>query len=107
MAQGITKYAVTITDPLTIRYHLERALHLATTGRPGPCWLNVPIDVQASQVDPATLAAYDSSEDKPSYDVRRLPEVCSDILTRIQSAKRPVILAGKGIRLAGALDVFN
>jgi len=56
MAKSITKYSVTITDPHTIRYHLERALHLATTGRPGPCWLNVPIDVQSSQIDPATLA---------------------------------------------------
>src|SRR2546423_5866692 len=107
MAKGITKYAVTVTDPLTIRYHVERALHLASTGRPGPCWLNIPIDVQASQVDPATLAAYDPAEDKPSYDVRRLPDVCADILKRIQGAKRPVILAGKGIRLAGALDGFN
>src|ERR1043166_569478 len=43
IAKGITKYAVTITDPQTIRYHLERALHLATTGRPGPCWINVQI----------------------------------------------------------------
>ena len=55
MAKGITKYAVTITDPQTVRYHLERALHLATIGRPGPCWLNIPIDVQASQIDPAAL----------------------------------------------------
>src|ERR1043166_7842405 len=107
IAKGITKYAVTITDPQTIRYHLERALHLATTGRPGPCWINVPIDVQASQVDPDKLAAYDPSEDRPSYDLQRLPEICSGILKRIREAKRPVILAGKGIRLARALDVFD
>jgi acetolactate synthase-1/2/3 large subunit len=107
MAKGITKYAVTITDPQTIRYHLERALHLATTGRPGPCWLNVPIDVQASQIDPATLPAYNPAEDAPGYELARLPEICRDIVQRLKDAKRPVILAGKGIRLAGALDVFQ
>ena len=56
MVKGITKYAVTVSDPQTIRYHLERALHLATSGRPGPVWLDVPVDVQSSQVDEATPA---------------------------------------------------
>src|ERR1043166_4091729 len=106
MARSITKYAVTITEPQTIRYHLERALHLATTGRPGPCWLNVPIDVQASQIEPATLAAYEPKEDAPAYALDRLPDVCREVLQRLKNAQRPVILAGKGIRLAGALDLF-
>ena len=51
MVQGITKYAVLVNDPRTIRYHLERAWHLAASGRPGPCWLDIPIDVQATQID--------------------------------------------------------
>ena len=55
----ITKYAVTVTDPLTIRYHLEKAIHLATTGRPGPVWLDIPLDVQAAPLeDPSALQAY-------------------------------------------------
>jgi acetolactate synthase-1/2/3 large subunit len=107
MVKGITKYAVSVTDPQSIRYHLERALHLAMTGRPGPCWIDVPIDVQASQVDPETSRAYDPAEDNPPYAVDRLSELSRDVLQRLQNAERPVILAGKGIRLAGALDGFE
>src|SRR5579883_861462 len=68
MVKGITKYAVLITDPQTIRYHLERALYLATAGRPGPCWIDVPVDVQSSMVDPAALKPYDPAEDEPRWD---------------------------------------
>jgi acetolactate synthase-1/2/3 large subunit len=107
MIKGITKYAITVTDPQSIRYHLERALHLATNGRPGPCWIDVPIDVQASQVDPETLQVYDPAEDTPNYVTDRLPELVRDVLQRLQQAERPVILAGKGIRMAGALDEFE
>jgi len=59
----ITKYAVMVTDPSTIRYHLERALHLATHGRPGPVWVDVPMDVQASMVDPNDLRGFDPSNE--------------------------------------------
>jgi acetolactate synthase-1/2/3 large subunit len=107
MVRGITKYAVSVTDPQSIRYHLERALHLAASGRPGPCWIDVPIDVQASQVDPAQLPAYDPVEDEPAYVTDRLPELCREVLERLRNAKRPVILAGKGIRLAGGLAEFE
>ncbi|MCX6874483.1 MAG: thiamine pyrophosphate-binding protein [Verrucomicrobia bacterium] len=107
MVQGITKYAVSVTDPQSIRYHLERALHLATSGRPGPCWIDVPIDVQASQVDPAQLRAYDPAEDAPAYATDRLPDQCREVLQHLQHAQRPVILAGKGVRLAGALAGFD
>ena len=59
IVRPVTKYAVTVTDPLTIRYHLEKALHLATTGRPGPVWLDIPLDVPAAPLDdPAALPAY-------------------------------------------------
>jgi len=107
MVRGITKYAVSVTDPQSIRYHLERALHLATAGRPGPCWIDVPIDVQASQVDPEQQRAYDPAEDTPSYAIDRLPELGHEVLQRLQNAQRPVILAGKGIRLAGGLPEFE
>ncbi len=107
MVKGITKYAVLVTDPGMIRYHLDRALYLATSGRPGPCWLDIPLDIQASQIDPASLPAYDPSEDEPGYALDGLPALCRDILDRLRDARRPVFLAGKGIRLAGALDVFE
>jgi acetolactate synthase-1/2/3 large subunit len=107
MVRGMTKYAVLVTEPETIRYHLDKAVHLATSGRPGPCWLDIPIDVQAGQIDPATLPAYDPAEDDPGYPLERLPTVCRDILRRLQAAERPVILAGKGIRLADARGAFD
>lgn len=107
MVKGITKYAVSITDPQSIRYHLERAWHLATTGRPGPCWIDVPIDVQASLVEPTTLRSYDPVEDKPAYALSTLTTTCQTVLERLRSAKRPVILAGKGLRTPGAQELFE
>jgi acetolactate synthase I/II/III large subunit len=107
MVKGITKYAVLITDPRTIRYHLERALFLARSGRPGPCWIDVPVDVQASEVDPEQLPGYDQAEDAPRWDRAAIRDQCRAILKRIQSSERPVILAGTGVRLAQALEPFH
>lgn len=104
MVKNITKYAVTITDPDTIRHHLERALHLAVSGRPGPCWLDIPVDVQAAQIQPENLAGYDPGE-KPF--AAELPGICAEILRKLSAAKRPVLLAGSGVRLAGAVEVFQ
>jgi hypothetical protein len=61
MVGGITKYAVQILDPSSIRYHLEKALYLAAHGRPGPVWLDIPIDVQAAHIDPANLEGFNPS----------------------------------------------
>ncbi|MGB8356504.1 MAG: thiamine pyrophosphate-binding protein [Chthoniobacteraceae bacterium] len=107
MVKNITKYAVTINDPNSIRYHLERALHLATSGRPGPCWLDVPVDVQGSKIDPGKLAPYDPAEDVVDSDESRLATICREIVEKIASAKRPVIMAGSGVRIAGAVDLFQ
>lgn len=106
MVGGITKYAVTVTDPQTIRYHLEKAWHLAQSGRPGPCWLDIPIDVQSSQVDESTLegcASFSDPEPSPIH----LAKSVAETLNRLKNAQRPVILAGTGIRLAKAMDVFQ
>ena len=107
LAKPITKYAVMITDINLIRYHLEKALNLALIGRPGPCWLDVPIDVQSSLIDPASLPGYDPKEDQPNYLINQLPEICREVLHRLQHAHRPVILVGKGVRMAKAMDVFE
>jgi acetolactate synthase I/II/III large subunit len=106
---NITKYAVMIDDPLSIRYHLERAWHLAQSGRPGPCWLDIPVDVQAASIDPAGLRAYDPAEDQPAQhgDPSRLKSNCREVLQRIRNAKRPVILAGTGVRAAHAVAEFD
>jgi acetolactate synthase-1/2/3 large subunit len=112
MAENITKYAVMVDDPLSIRYHLERAWHLAQSGRPGPCWIDIPVDVQAASIDPVNLRAYDPAEDEPAQDKiagteSRLNSDCQEVLGRIRSAKRPVILAGTGIRAAHAVAEFD
>lgn len=107
MVKGITKYAVLVRDPQTIRYHLERAIHLTTHGRPGPCWLDIPIDVQSAQIDETTLPAYDPAEDVPPAETAPLAESVGDILERLARAERPVILAGSGIHLAGMTEVFE
>ncbi len=113
MVANITKYAVLIDDPLTIRYHLERAWYLAQQGRPGPCWLDIPVDVQAAVIDPASLRGYDPAGDTlatnngSGADSSKLSSACRDVLQRIRNAKRPVILAGTGVRAAHAVAEFD
>lgn len=107
MVAPITKYAALVTNPDSIRYHLERALHLASSGRPGPCWLDIPSDVQAAQVNEASLAPYASIEDQPSWNRNDIPAAVDEVLGRLRSAARPVILAGTGVRSAKALEEFE
>ncbi len=106
MAAGLTKYAVLVNDPSSIRYHLERAWNLATTGRPGPCWIDIPVDVQSAQIDPGTLAAYDPAEDRPAWLDSGWQAQLHEIVGKLRAAKRPVVFAGSGVRAAGALDAF-
>jgi acetolactate synthase-1/2/3 large subunit len=106
MVKGITKYAMLVNDPQTIRYHLEKAWHLCKSGRPGPCWLDIPIDVQSSQIDPEALRGY-TPDDIQGTNETHLHEICSEVLNRLTKAERPVILAGKGIRLGNALNEFE
>ena len=107
IVRGITKYAVFVDKPETIAYHLERAWHLAQSGRPGPCWLDIPVDVQSAQIDPSTLRHYDPSEDAFTFDTSVLTAQVADVLARIFRARRPVILAGSGVRLGGAIPEFE
>lgn len=106
MVQGITKYAVQISEPEAIRYHLERALHLASSGRPGPVWIDVPIDIQAMKIDPANLRGYDPSEDALAFETKDLRAAAVHIIERLKAAERPVIYAGTGIRLSAQYERF-
>ena len=103
MVRPVTKYAVTVEDPQTIRYHLERAIHEARSGRRGPVWIDVPLDVQAAPVDPATLQGYTPSDQSPP----QLADVAARVLSLLADAQRPLILAGHGVRLAGAAGRFR
>jgi acetolactate synthase I/II/III large subunit len=112
MVAGITKYAVLVDDPLTIRYHLERAWHLVQSGRPGPCWLDIPVDVQAASIEPSSLRGYDPAadehiQDNTAGDPSKLDSQCQEVLDRLRKAKRPVILAGTGVRAARAVAEFD
>ena len=105
IVRSITKYSAMVTEPATIRYHLERALHLATTGRPGPVWLDVPLDVQGATVNPATMSAFDPSELPVPTSILTPSEVMSaadSVLDMLEEAKRPLVLVGAGVRLAKA-----
>lgn len=106
MVRDMTKYAVRVDDPASIRYHLERALHLSTLRRPGPVWLDVPVDVQATPIDPVSLAPYNPSEDFAPFRTRDLPAEVDDVVAKLERAARPVIYAGTGIRLSGQYDRF-
>ncbi|HLH08236.1 MAG TPA: thiamine pyrophosphate-binding protein [Terriglobales bacterium] len=107
MVKGITKYSAFVDDPNSIAYHLERAWHLAQTSRPGPCWLDIPIDVQSAQIEPEELKHYDPAEDDLRWDSSEVADRVHDVLKRIAAAERPVILAGTGVRLANALPEFE
>jgi acetolactate synthase-1/2/3 large subunit len=107
IARPITKYAQVILDPQSIRYHLERAWHLTTLGRPGPCWLDIPVDVQSAPLDEDTLPPYDPAEDRLTWDLDLLRRQCREIAARIRGARRPVIMVGTGVRIAGAIEAFH
>ncbi|NLZ62807.1 MAG: thiamine pyrophosphate-binding protein [Lentisphaerae bacterium] len=97
------KYAVCITDPQRVPYELGRALHLARSGRKGPVWLDIPLDVQGASIDPATLPAYQPEPpERADYQ-----QAAREILSALSVARRPVVYAGNGIRLSGALKEFR
>ncbi|MFA6569634.1 MAG: thiamine pyrophosphate-binding protein [Bacteroidota bacterium] len=108
MVKPVTKYAVTIMNPNDVRYHLEKALFLAKSGRQGPVWLDIPIDVQGVHVDRNKLRRFKESEVTIPFEKnpKKLTEIVLQILTKLKSSKRPVIYAGNGIRLSGAVKEF-
>ncbi len=101
----MTKYAVTINDPEKIRYHLEKALYLAKSDRPGPVWLDIPLDVQGAIIDTDELNGFSQQEIPPDHDVIT-NGILQKILTKIQTAERPIIIAGSGIRLSSGHSEF-
>jgi acetolactate synthase-1/2/3 large subunit len=90
-----------------IRYHLEKALFLALEGRPGPVWIDVPIDVQAALVEQDTLPGFDPASETTEHASSDVNSAARDVLSRLAAAKRPVLLAGGGVRIAKAAEVFR
>ncbi len=109
---SMTKYSEMVIDPLRIRYCLEKAFYLAQSGRPGPAWLDIPVNVQGAYVDPEELEGFDAQAFELGEEGQGLPKKISDetakeILDKIAGASRPVFNAGNGIRIAGAFAVFK
>jgi acetolactate synthase-1/2/3 large subunit len=105
IVRPITKYAMLIDDPRSVRYHFDKALYLAKHGRPGPVWLDFPLDVQAAELDEATLPGFDPSELPDARRTAHLPKAV-EAIRLLNAAERPVILVGNGVRLAGAVELF-
>jgi acetolactate synthase I/II/III large subunit len=108
IVRSITKYAVTVLEPSSIRYHLEKAVHLARHGRPGPVWIDIPLDVQGASIEPDTLTGFDPAElAEPAgrSDGERTPPLAEQVtrtITLLNEAERPVLLVGNGVRLGRA-----
>ena len=102
MVSPVTKYAVEVMEPTEIRYHLERAWYEATSGRPGPVWLSIPLDVQGAQVDETALEGYDPpAQCDPDY-----ADAAKRCMELLRESKKPLLLAGNGIKLSGGEDAL-
>ncbi len=101
IVKPITKYAVMVTKAEDIKYHLQRAIYEATTGRKGPVWLDIPINIQAALIDEKKLKSF-VPPTQPKYDLK-----IKEIVSVLKKAKRPLIVAGHGIRLSGQIDNFR
>lgn len=104
---AMTKYAVMLEDPKNIRFVLEKAWHLATTGRPGPVWVDIPVNFQGCFVETDDLVSYSPEEDDLDLPPPVEDTVILDVIEKIKKAKRPVFHAGYGIRLSGGYSVFK
>ena len=96
----MTKYAVQINEPVEIKYHLDKACKLALSGRPGPVWLDIPLNVQSAMIRPDDLIGWVDEREKPSP----TSDEIQDVLAQLKNAKRPLLIVGNGIRLSGGVD---
>lgn len=105
VVSSVTKYAYFLDDPQGARFHLEKAIHLATSGRPGPVLLDIPLDVQGAPIDPAALDGFTVARSS-------FAPVCDTVMMRrlldkLAGAARPILLIGHGVRCAGAVPAFR
>lgn len=105
VVKPLTKYAVMITDPNSIKYHLDKAINIAQSGRKGPVWIDIPMNIQAAMIDEKKLKDYN-----PKEDLLKLPNIDAKIkktVSLLKKAKRPLIVAGNGITISHSKDVFE
>ncbi len=95
----MTKFAVTVTNPLKIKYELQKAIYYANSGRRGPCWIDIPLDIQGMQVDEKQMDEFIPQKDIKAFDEK-------EVLSTLRASRKPVILAGSAIRTAEAYREF-
>lgn len=106
IVRSITKYAVVVENPLDIYYHFSKAVFTAKSGRPGPVWLDIPLDVQGAIIDENNLREADLQDNQDQKNTKII-KAATEIIRRISKAERPVLLAGKGIKLSNSEEDFN
>ncbi|MEU1312710.1 thiamine pyrophosphate-binding protein [Streptomyces cinnamoneus] len=104
-ARSLTKYAALVERPADIKTHLDRAVREALSGRPGPVWLDIPLDVQAAEIDPAALSGAPSATAEPRGAGAR--QAARQIMAMLRAADRPLVVAGQGIRQGAAEEQFR
>ena len=100
MVKPITKYAVTVFDPMMIKYEIDKAMYIAQSGRPGPVWLDIPLNVQGAIVDETQMKEFDPSEIEDTIDHDKIDEQIIELLSKVKDSKAPLIYVGNGVRLA-------
>jgi acetolactate synthase I/II/III large subunit len=106
MAKPVTKYAVSVREPSRIRYELEKALHLATTGRPGPVWIEIPFDIQGANVEVEKLAGFAPEVTDAHQAEAAIVSDASKLLQALKNARRPLIVGGNGVRIGHCREEF-
>lgn len=104
IVSSITKYAVTVKDSDRIKYHLDKAIYEAKSGRPGPVWIDIPLDIQAAEIEPDLLEGYSAKSEERTVDVTQIIDRTAKLL---QESQRPVLIAGQGIERGNGKTVFR
>src|SRR3989344_1996352 len=104
IVETITKYSVFVDEPEKIRYYLEKAVYMAKSGRPGPVWLDIPLDVQGAEIEISKLTGFTTPNNAPNR--TSVKNQVAQVVKILLQSKKPVIIAGSGIRHAGAIDDF-
>ena len=107
MAKPVTKYAKMIADPLSVKYEIEKALYICQSGRPGPVLLDIPLNVQKTDVDVDSLFGFESKSLHSEYNLEYVDQQVDKYIEDLNNAKRPVMMIGGGVRIAKAVDEFR
>jgi acetolactate synthase I/II/III large subunit len=108
VVDSLTKYAVCLTDPLRARYEVEKALHLMRSGRPGPVWIDVPLDVQATDINPDAQSGFQPALEHQVHDSAAYTQVAAaQVAQMLERSQRPVLLVGNGVHCSGAENVLR